>query len=189
LDTALAKLPTDLAPIDWRRPLNAIHPALTDVDELARDLQRELPGSAAAEWFTHQLADNEATMRNLYDVLPSQLVHGDFGLSNCLVEDGRVTGVLDFEIAGLDLRLVDLAAGLQQSTDDLDGDQVSAFRHGYDSFVSLSSLEEAALPRVILHRALGTVVWRAGRWRAGHSDLVDVADRLEAAYQISSYSG
>jgi aminoglycoside phosphotransferase (APT) family kinase protein len=33
------------------------------------------------------------------DPVPPRLVHGDFRIGNCLIEDGRVTGVLDWELS------------------------------------------------------------------------------------------
>ena len=45
----------------------------------------------------------------LYRSLLQQIVHRDFDASNVLMEGDRVTGVLDFEFAGSDLRAFDLA--------------------------------------------------------------------------------
>jgi homoserine kinase type II len=185
LDAALAEVAHELAPIDWRRPLDDIHPAVPDVGELAADLQRELSDSKAARWFAQQVVEIDLVVQELRGALPVQLIHGDFGLSNLLVEDGRVTGVLDFEIAGLELRANDLAAGLLQSTDDLEAGQVAAFREGYDAYVALSAAEQDALPTLIMHHAVGSVIWRAGRWRLGLSTIADVADRLTEAHKLA----
>jgi len=184
LDAALAGIASEFVPIDWRRSLNAIHPAVPDLDELAADLRREL-SPAETEWFAQQAAETDARVDELRTTLPTQLIHCDFGLSNLLVENGTVTGVLDFELAGLDLRLFDLAAALGQSTDDFAPDQVAAFRQGYDGYVALSAAEEAALPELMLQRALGSVIWRAGRWRQGLSTVAEVADRLTSAYRLA----
>ena len=45
--------------------------------------------SAAFEWLRHNV--------KLYDNGPRSLVHGDYGLNNLLIEDERVTGILDWE--------------------------------------------------------------------------------------------
>jgi len=49
--------------------------------------------------------------------LPVQVVHGDVAASNLLADErsGEVTAVLDFDIAGADLRVQDLVVGLKQS--------------------------------------------------------------------------
>ena len=184
LDAALSEIAAEFAPIDWRRPLNAIHPAVPDLDELAADLKREL-SSAETTWFARQAHETDARVQELRRTLPTQLIHCDFGLSNLLVENGAVTGVLDFELAGLDLRAFDLAAALGQSTENFAADQMAAFRSGYDRYVTLSAAEEAALPDLMLQRALGSVIWRAGRWRQGLSTVAEVADRLTSAYRLA----
>ncbi|WP_405062887.1 phosphotransferase [Kribbella sp. NBC_01505] len=183
LDVALAELPHELAPNDWRRPLATIRPEITDFDELGRALRRELPG-AATDWFVERVPEIDAATQELRQRLPVQIVHSDLGPSNLLIADGQVSAVLDFEIAGLDLRIADFVVSLGQSTDRSDPDQVAAFRRGYAAFVVLSDLEEAALPTMSLQRALGSVIWRAGVWRSGHATAADVLDRLTAAYEL-----
>ncbi len=173
LDAALAELPANLAPIDWRRPLADIHPALTDLDDLAADFHNELPDPELARWFAERAPEIEEEARRYESTLPTQIIHGDFALSNLLVADGRVTGILDFEIAGLDLRAVELAAALLQTSDS--AQEIEAFRGGYGT---LSPEEEWALPTLILYRALGSAVWRAGHWRTGHSPIDMVSERL-----------
>ena len=184
LDAAMEGIGAEFAPIDWRRPLNAIHPAVADLDELAADLRRELSSTETA-WFAQQAREIDARVQELRTVLPTQLIHCDFNASNMLVENGTVTAILDFELAGLDLRAFDLAAALGQATDDLATDQVEAFRTGYDRYVTLSSAEQAALPDLVAQRALGSVIWRAGRWRQGLSSVAEVADRLSSAYRLA----
>ncbi|GHO98789.1 hypothetical protein KSF_088370 [Reticulibacter mediterranei] len=48
----------------------------------------------------------------LYGHLPQQLVHRDYDPSNLLMKDQRVTAVLDFEFAGIDLRIMDVCVAL-----------------------------------------------------------------------------
>jgi homoserine kinase type II len=187
LHLALAALPARLAPTDWStRTLDAIHPHVSDLEVLAADLIRALPTEPAARWFADRAPEIEARTTHWYEVLPRQIVHGDYSLGNVLVDGNRVTGVLDFEIAGIDMRLIDLAAALLQSTDDLRADEVTAFCRGYATHVHLTEREHEALPAVIRYRTLGSAIWRAGRWRAGHATLDEVADRLRDAAQIDS---
>ncbi|WP_165952633.1 phosphotransferase enzyme family protein [Kribbella albertanoniae] len=176
LCAALADLPLELAPTDWRRPLETVRPEVTDLFGL---LRRELPG-AATEWLATRAPEIDLTMQELRQRLPVQIVHGDFGLSNLLVDEGRVSAVLDFEVAGIDLRFADLVTALRQPTPG----QVTAFRRGYAAFTDLSADEEAALPTMFRHRAIGSAIWRVGVWQAGHATLEDVRVRLEAAYEM-----
>lgn len=187
LDAALAGLPADLAPIDWSsRSLSEIHPLVPNLDALAAELIQVVPAEESARWFAARAAEIEAETAHWYSVLPRQIIHGDYSLGNVLVNDDRVTGVLDFEIAGIDMRLTDLVAALIQCTDDLVPDQVAAFRRGYGAHLHLSDGEREALPTVLRYRTLGSTVWRAGRWRAGLSTLEDVIERLRHGNRIDS---
>jgi len=179
LCAALADLPLELAPSDWRRPLDTIRPELADLDDLFALLRRELPGDAS-EWLTTRAPEIDREMQELRQRLPVHIVHGDFSLSNVLIAEDRVSAVLDFEIAGLDLRFADLVTGLAHST----ADQARAFRQGYDAFTVLSADEEAALPTMFRHRAIGSAIWRTGVWLAGHATLDDIRERLEAAHEL-----
>lgn len=179
LDAALATLPRELAPTDWSvRGLHQVHPRVPDLDALAADLTDALPDDLGARWFAERAPAIEAATTRCYAELPTQIIHGDYALGNLLVEGGEVRGVLDFEIAGIDLRITELVAALLQSTDDLAGEQIAAFRRGYDGRVRLTGDELRALPTLLRYRTLGSIVWRAGRWRAGHASLGEVADRL-----------
>jgi homoserine kinase type II len=187
LHVALASLPVRLAPTDWStRPLNAIHPHVTDLDELAAEMMRALPTEPGARWFADRAPEIEARTTRWYEVLPRQIVHGDYALGNVLVAGDQVTAILDFEVAGIDMRLIDVAAALLQSTDDLRPDEVAAFCGGYASHVHLTEGEHDALPTVLRYRTLGSAIWRAGRWRAGHATLDEVADRLRDGARIDS---
>ena len=117
LDLALAGLAPELAPVDWRCPLAAIHPAVPDVDELGRQLAAALPGDPGAEWLRTTAGPADQAYALLHGSLPVQIVHGDVALSNLLVDDhGVPTAMLDFEVAGLDVAVNDLVAAVFQST-------------------------------------------------------------------------
>jgi homoserine kinase type II len=189
LDLALASLPLSLAPTDWRRPFSAIHPAVTDVDELAAELTRALPSSEGLAWFVEHAHATDERHRVLQETLPTQIVHGDFALSNVLLaDDGSVAAILDFEIAGIDLRVVDPVAGLMSmiAWAEADDGPVEAFARGYAKRWPLSAPEAEALPVELRHRALGSMIWRAGRWRRGQATLDEVRERLDYGVFLES---
>jgi homoserine kinase type II len=181
LDQALRDVPPPDAPHDWRRanPLE-VHPAVPDVLALCADLD-------AAGVDARPLLDAAIEVTRWWDSprgqTPSQVVHGDFAASNMLADPatGAVTAVLDFEISGADLRAQDLVAALVQ-TGALDGpdweDRVAALAAGYRTQVALTDEEIASIPPMVLWRAVGTVLWRAGRWRRGQDPLDLIADRV-----------
>jgi homoserine kinase type II len=181
LGAALGRVPREDAPHDWLTSPH-VHPDVPDVAELCRELAaagisseltRLLTGFQQGTWLTGAGAG-----------LPVQVVHGDVAASNVLADErtGEVTAMLDFEIAGADLRVQDLVVGLKQS-DALDAPdwqrRAAALARGYCRARELSEAEAAAVPDLLLARATGTVVWRAGRWRRGQASLDDVSVRLD----------
>jgi homoserine kinase type II len=173
---ALGQLPRELAPIDWRVSVSGIHPAVPDVEDLVRELQRNAPGTAGLDRFAS--AWRPADTAYLEMDLPCQICHTDMAPGNVLIADGRVTAVLDFEVAGWDLRVCDYVAGLVQSTDT--EREAEAFDEGFRAKFQLTTEERAAVPTLRLLRQIATVVWRAGRWRQGKATLDDVRERLAA---------
>jgi Ser/Thr protein kinase RdoA (MazF antagonist) len=61
--------------------------------------------------------------------------------------------------------------------------RTAAFLRGCASVRRLQPAEVAALPELLIARSLGSVLWRAARWRAGLGHFGEVtahAGRLEA---------
>ncbi len=191
LDAALGRLPRELAPIDWSaRRLDQIHPGVDDIDELVADLRVALPDEPAVDWLAEGASASDEAVAKLVHRLPGQIIHGDLALSNLLIENARVTAVLDFEIAGWDLRVNELVTAIVQicdaATDPRGPEEVRALYRGFARHIPLSEEELDAVPILARRRALGTVVWRAGRWRRGHASLDEVLDRLREGLRIES---
>lgn len=185
LDTALATLPLGLAPVVWSGRLDEITPSVHDLGELCRRLEVDPVLAPYASWFRGALARHHVP-----GYLPRQIVHGDYAYSNLLMSDDRVGAVLDFEIAGADLRVNDLVAALAARThapDPADDDHVLALCGGFGSVLRVSPAEAHALPDLLRARILGSVVWRAGRWLRGQVAAAELADRLAAgqAYDVA----
>jgi homoserine kinase type II len=174
LDTAMAKL-TDPAPIEWQADLDHVHPAVPDVGDLAAELGNS--------W----LAETRLTAPRL----PRQIVHNDWGFGNLLMYDGEISGVLDFEFAGSDLAVNDLASAMWQCPTDVTTpagwEQLAALVAGYASRRQLTGPEINALPNLLLMRAVASAIWRAGRWRLGLSDRAEVTDRLRDAEKLAAW--
>ena len=61
--------------------------------------------------------------------------------------------------------------------------RTAVFLRGCASVRRLEPAEVAALPELLIARSLGSVLWRAARWRAGAGHFAEVtaqAGRLEA---------
>ncbi|GAB3765116.1 phosphotransferase enzyme family protein [Microlunatus parietis] len=178
LDAALADVPAEAAPFDWTTP----DLALAGIDD---DRIDALVAAGLAAEQVAWLRDHSGPPPRR-DGLPLQVIHEDFGASNLLAAGPPtvITGVIDFEVAGRDLRANELAIALDQSGA-LDGpdwrEKSRALATGYGEALRLDDAEIAEQPLLIMERTLGTVGWRTGRWLAGHDSLEDVAERIEAS--------
>jgi homoserine kinase type II len=180
LSVALGRIPRQDAPHDWLTSQH-VHPDVPDVDELGR----ELTAAGISSELTWPLAGfkHGTWLTGVGAELPVQVVHGDIAPSNVLVDErtGAVTAILDFEIAGAELRVQDLVVGLKHSgaLDEPDWQRrTAALARGYCGAQELTEAEAAAVPDLLLARATGTVIWRAGRWRRGQASLGDISVRL-----------
>jgi homoserine kinase type II len=186
LSDALAVIPPQDTPGDWQDgPLQAP----SDVAALARDLMTAGLDAEQAGVLRDGADRAAAAWEGIAGQLPAQVVHADLAPSNVLVspDSGAVTGVLDFEIAGYWIRAMELAVALALSG--------AAHRPGWPRRAAavarggawgdrLTAAELAALPDLILVRAVGSILRRAGRWQRGQSSLAEVARWLDVLAEI-----
>lgn len=118
---------------------------------------------------------------SLYTTLPVQTVHADYLSPNIVLEQDQVVGILDFEFATHDLRLMDYICGLDHFAlfpwkDMAYWDFVRVFCMGYAEYVSLTVEEvQALLVAWRLQRASSIIYWtgwlREGK--ATHQSVID----------------
>jgi homoserine kinase type II len=182
LSEALTDVPPQDAPHDWRgsSPL-LVHPDVPGLPALCRELRRAGADTRPLETAARRVMEWWDTSR---EDLPVQVVHGDPAASNTLADprSGRVTAILDFEFAGTDFRAQGIVVALY-SSGALDGPgwklRAAPLIAGFCSSARLSEREIRALPAMILWRSVGTVLWRAGRWRRGLDQTALIAGRIE----------
>lgn len=121
---------------------------------------------------------------DLYGRLPQQLVHQDYGPANILMEDRRVTAVLDFEFAGMDLRVMELCVALSWWPVNLLGTGkewrvMDAFATAYVAGFPLREEEVHAIPEVLRLRDIGSLVHRMARYFAGMETDVTMRERAD----------
>jgi homoserine kinase type II len=168
LGEALRGVPAEDAPQDWRGDRLQVHPHVPDVQDLCL-------GLGAAGVSDRQVMLLRTAARRLAawwpaagGGLPVQVVHGDLGPSNVLVDErtGEVTALLDFEIAGADFRVQDLVAALLLSGA-LHGSQwlrrTAALVRGNIAIRCVNRNEIRVLPELLVCRSVGSVLWRSGR--------------------------
>lgn len=82
------------------------------------------------------------------DALPVTVVHGDYGPYNLLLRPGSAPVLVDFELARLDWRLVDLATGLPWYAQRRRGFDVDGARRMLDAYRTASGAPEGELLRI-----------------------------------------
>lgn len=183
LDEALRRVPPADAPQDWRGGPFPLPVDGADGSDLWRQLRAAgVPGQQVA-----LLAGEARRYARWWSAavgsLPVQVVHADLAASNVLADPytGQVTALLDFEVAGADFRAQDFLVALSESGA-LEAAQwqrrTAAFLRGYAAVGPLTAPEAEALPQLLRSRAVGSVLWRAGRWRRGQAGLAEVTDRI-----------
>jgi Ser/Thr protein kinase RdoA (MazF antagonist) len=180
LDVALERLEGfDTRPPAFDGDLRQVHPLVDDL----RDAVDESGLDAAHRIELRTVLENTCELAApLYASLPQQITYGDFAFGNTLVRDGAVSGLLDFEHSGIDVRAMDLAVGLYRfrAHDDALG-QCELFGQAYSSVLALDPAEVLALPALLNARAGVSFAHWVGRMRAGLSGIEEVRPRAGRA--------
>jgi homoserine kinase type II len=184
LDRAMGQL--DL-PVRAPATIRDVHPLVPDPFEALDELDLGEGAAPVRALFDHV----EATHAAIAGSLPRQIVHGDFAFINVLVKEGKVTGMLDFEFAGPDIRAADLACAMYITTV-RGGEQqrwplLEALAAGYRRSLPLDPLEVAAIPDLMRRRsAFGLIHW-IGRYRQGIAPKQDPLDRVGRAAKLGEW--
>jgi homoserine kinase type II len=183
IDAALADVPLADALRDWRTDPRWVRPQDPHADVLVDELRSAGIGAEQAR-LVSAAARRAGRWWPGTDGLPAQVIHGDLTPANLLADPGtgEVIGLLDFELAGAGFRVQDVMAALYHSTALTTPDwprRTAAFLRGCSSVTRLKPAEVAALPELLVAQSLGSVLWRAVRWREGRAHLDDVIARVE----------
>jgi homoserine kinase type II len=138
------------------------------------------------------LENTQATAASLYQTLPQQIIHRDYDQSNILMKGNIVTGVLDFEFCGPDLRVLDLAYALSQWPFGLwntgrEWSVIDAFGKGYLKRQRLTFTELEMLPQVLRLRATTGLFFRFGRFQQGLEDSETLLGHIREALRSASW--
>lgn len=186
LDKALATLP-EIQPPDGYTPLPPFgeladwHPLVSDPLAAVERLPVDREQVKQVQAFLTEVIEN---VPSLYATLPQQVLHRDYDPSNILLDQQRVTAVLDFEFAGRDIRVLDLCVALSWWPANLLGtgkewDLIDVFGAAYTHQIALSEEELLALPTVFRLRDATSLVHRMGRYLAGMETETRMQGRVE----------
>jgi homoserine kinase type II len=186
LDKALATLPEMQLP-DGYTPLPTFgelahwHPLVSDPLSAIERLPVDREQVKQIQAFFTEVIEN---VPSLYATLPQQVLHRDYDPGNILLDQQRVTAVLDFEFAGRDVRVLDLCVALSWWPVNLLGtgkewDLIDVFGTAYTRQIALSEEELLALPMVFRLRDATSLVHRIGRYLAGMETETRMQRRVE----------
>ncbi|WP_028552497.1 phosphotransferase [Paenibacillus sp. UNC451MF] len=167
--------------------LYEVHPLISK--EMLHDLLSdpwEQSDVQAADFMLKELLRMEG-LKPAFSLLPHQLVHGDLALSNVLLNDGRISGILDFEFCSPDVRAMELAVGLMSYVHEESSFSAYAesFISGYSEHASLSADEISMLPDLIKLRYMGSFIHHLGRYAAKVGSLEAAQKRLHQFQNIA----
>jgi homoserine kinase type II len=191
LHEALAQLmpaPTIETPDQLGR-VDGVHPLVPE----PRQLLANLPNDAAIRARSMAILDRlEGTVEFLVESGPPQLIHGDLYPSNVLVQDGTVSGILDFEFVLTGPPIVDVAIGLHafaisRRTERDPMPVMRAFIEGYRQHRQLAGGDLRLLSTCVLLREMRSLIYRGGRWRQGLTTEEDVARRAIALVNLADW--
>jgi homoserine kinase type II len=183
LQTALASLPVE------SRPGRPLFERLFDFPAPMHDVINLTPQSLQCEdlpplrdllaWWQEEAQALAAFVAGSYRSLPWQICHNDFTPNNVLVDQQRVTAVLDFEFMSPAARALDVAMALRMTMRIWDNPMpwaiVKEFFAGYARWIRLSQAEVEALPWLLRLRGSMAILWWVGR----QQNLPRVASLIE----------
>jgi homoserine kinase type II len=135
---------------------------------------------------------SQAVAPSLYRMLPVQIIHRDYDQSNILMDGSSVTGVLDFEFCGPDLRILDLAYALSQWPAGLwntgkEWQVLDAFAEGFLQRQELMQSELESLPLIFRLRATTSLFFRLGRYKRGLETREEISERIRELFDFEMW--
>lgn len=177
LDATLATLSTSRDP--WNGTVSSVHPQVGDLSSL------DEIGPQGAD-FVRRMDGAPSQLR--HTIAPRQVIHGDFGFGNVLIQDGSVVGILDLEFLAEDARAAELATALRLVLSKGSRDHIwRPLLRGYLSRLPLREHEIEALPILALQHQAVVLVWGLGMHRSGRFDGQWLAQRVERALALETW--
>jgi Ser/Thr protein kinase RdoA (MazF antagonist) len=164
-----------------------IHPYI--IDPMASLRGAPIAGDGAIR-IVQMLSDLQQMVPELYEQLPTQIIHGDFTHRNLIVRDDAVCAVLDFEASRVDLRIVEIAiAFLEWGSFDGNHDHqaIQALLQTLLPVLTLSDAEMAALPTAMRLVRMVRLMLAIGRYQQGIERSVMVERATQALLHLDDW--
>lgn len=146
------------------------HPSIKNIDKILD----QLPTSIAKRQQLHKTFQqiDKQIENSYYPMLAKQYIHGDYTPGNILTNNGKVTGIIDFEFFCYEVRPMDLAIALgggPKALWEMDKDltNVVMLTKGYLSMNPLTEQELLCIPFLIRLRRAAMFVYFTARYLKG----------------------
>jgi homoserine kinase type II len=169
--------------------LDRIHPQVSDPLTIVKIFNL---GLEEQERFSQLLSEAIEAAPHLYATLPIQTIHADYITPNILVQDDRVIGILDFEFATRDLRLLDYLSSLDQFVsfpwkNARFEEIVRAFSTGYLTYSSLTMAEMKAVIAVWKLQRSSSLIYWTGWLLEGKGNRQQIADAVMETLRFETW--
>jgi homoserine kinase type II len=134
----------------------------------------------SSAYFQTELNQILLDIPDLVSKLPQQIIHGDLMLSNVLLKEGKIAGILDFEFVSPDFRMTEVAVTISQlireeADESLLFSNLADFVKGFCSTLTPLEDEIQTLPTLIKVRMVTLVFHFLGRYM-NRLDSIDVVE-------------
>lgn len=133
-----------------------------------------------ADFILKEVVAIEEDLREYCNVLPKQIIHGDLFVVNCLIQDNRMTAILDFEFASIDWKVLEIAICVARFPAlDNPWSYFDAFLEGFRNACVFAEDEIKAIPQLMKLRLLANTVHNVGRYLGGFDPETVLTSRMD----------
>lgn len=168
-------------------------PAAAETSSAARRLYADDPALSALAGEAQMLLDILQSLNaRAQDIrrLDRQWIHGDFSHANALMQDEKISAVLDFEFATVDVRAMELAVCLGEQLSapgGLSRTVLSDMVSGYRSVRPLAKEELDLLPELLQLRKLDVFLHFLHRYQSGLDPAAVLQDQTRKSAAVCRY--
>ncbi len=174
-------------------PLSGDFQAWSGIPINPANLLRELPlVEKKCDQILRLMEEAQTSAPTLYQTLPQQIIHRDYDQSNVLMEGDSITGILDFEFCGPDLRVLDLTYALSEWPFGFWGTGkewaiLDAFGQGFLKQQKVTLAELEALPLIFHLRATTGLFFHLGRFAQSIETLEEILARVREILAMEAW--
>jgi len=166
--------------------LYKIHPLIPDRETLLKAMANPIFDHMKdqADFILEEILKLEGAFEIYHKILPKQNFHGDLWMGNCLIENDKITAILDFEFAGIDWRALEVAVCVSRfALAENPWECFNSFLEGLSQSCLLLEEEIEAIPALIKLRTLTNTIHFVARNIEGLDSDEFLTKRIQGYYK------